>query len=583
MSAAIEEAVQQVRKVDSGIREFFDTINWFLQRVPEPLEYLIQPIVNGMRRLDGKYSDFRNELNGFMLTPGDYAKLESYFEVLVNEVAKPLNTIAGDIAMDKLETSTEWTGSGAEAYKAVVPAQGDGLKDVADLATELGNTLKELSNGIEDFWIAIGFAVAALVVGIAAALAEAATVVGAPPAIVTVIAALGIALAFITTAVIELKSIYDTLDTGLDSISQEIDKVGDEWAKATPQNQAKIDNPRQWRPIDDFPSGPQVGPQLGPQVGAQGTGQGAGPQVRPPAPAVPDPSNSTNSPNPADAAVRPQAVVLPKLNNPVIPPVVTASPKQPGPSIPGLGTDAMSDVPPPPPPPPPPPARRPRADITDPSSATPRPEPLGSGPVRPDPSIGTVPSGSTSVSSILNPAPSAGGGGTPGIGSPDPSGGGNRLGTPPQIAGPTGGGIPSRPAGVGDPPRRPGGNVGGPAPTSPAGSGGGSVSGPAGPARPAGLGGGPGAGTATGAQSPGPVPGGAAAPGSAAASGGPAAGRQGQFGGIPIAGGLAAGQGSEDATRTSKYRIQGNLFDDPDQASSFDGIVGTDPANRPKR
>ena len=53
-------------------------------------------------------------------------------------------------------------------------------------------------------------------------------------------------------------------------------------------------------------------------------------------------------------------------------------------------------------------------------------------------------------------------------------------------------------------------------------------------------------------------------------------------------GGMAAGQGGGDTTRgASKWRTQGQLFDDDDPAANFNGVVGEDPANRaaktPKR
>lgn len=77
--------------------------------------------------------------------------------------------------------------------------------------------------------------------------------------------------------------------------------------------------------------------------------------------------------------------------------------------------------------------------------------------------------------------------------------------------------------------------------------------------------------------------GGKGAPGGAAAGGG-AAGRpaQGGFGGVPL-GGMGANQGEGDKTHTNKWRVEGSLFDEDDPAGSFQGIVGKDPANNPKK
>lgn len=249
MSAAIAEAFREVKEIEDGIREFFEKVNGLLEWVPGFLEDLIQPVLDGLEWLNRKVAEFWAEIREFLDNTGNPDKLERHSEALINNVANPLTTISGNIAMEKLATNTEWTGSGAEAYKAIVPPQGDGLKDLRDLATDLGNTLKELANGIENFWIAMGFAFGALVVGIVAAIAEAATIVGAPAAIVTIAGAIGVALAAIGTAVMELKGIYDTIDTSQDTIDQGVTELGEEWARATPENQAKIENPGEWRPV----------------------------------------------------------------------------------------------------------------------------------------------------------------------------------------------------------------------------------------------------------------------------------------------------------------------------------------------
>ncbi|HEU5472157.1 MAG TPA: hypothetical protein VFV67_16005 [Actinophytocola sp.] len=89
-------------------------------------------------------------------------------------------------------------------------------------------------------------------------------------------------------------------------------------------------------------------------------------------------------------------------------------------------------------------------------------------------------------------------------------------------------------------------------------------------------------GGATGAQAPGAVDERLATPAGASAGAGPGGGPTGgPVGGMPMgAMGAGAGQGGDQA-RTSKWRTQGQLFDDDDPAATFDGIVGEDPANRP--
>jgi hypothetical protein len=98
----------------------------------------------------------------------------------------------------------------------------------------------------------------------------------------------------------------------------------------------------------------------------------------------------------------------------------------------------------------------------------------------------------------------------------------------------------------------------------------------------------PGPGTMVGAQVPdGSDKSGAAAAAAAGAGAGGAAG--GQQGGAPMGGGMpmggmggGGGKGGEDQARQSKWRTQGSLFDDNDPAANFSGIVGRDPAEKPK-
>lgn len=93
-----------------------------------------------------------------------------------------------------------------------------------------------------------------------------------------------------------------------------------------------------------------------------------------------------------------------------------------------------------------------------------------------------------------------------------------------------------------------------------------------------------GPGTSVGAQNPEnagdvrtPAPASAASGGGAGGPGGTPMG-----GGMPMGGGAGGGQGG-DQTRQSKWRTQGQLFDDADPAANFSGVVGKDPAAVPDK
>jgi uncharacterized protein YukE len=248
-SPAIDEGLSKAREIGDNFSDFFDTVNDVLDWVPGFLEHLIQPAIDAVNWLKGKIEEFWNTVKEFLDNTGSPSKLEAHSEALINGVFNPLNTMAGDIAPEKLATSTEWTGSGAEAYKQVVPAEVKGVEGLRDLSKDLANTLKELANGIENFWIAMGVAFASLIVGAIAAIAEACTIIGIPAAVATIAGAIGLAIGAIGTAIMELKGIYDTIDTSQDTIDQGLTELGEEWAKASPENQAKIEDPGQWEPL----------------------------------------------------------------------------------------------------------------------------------------------------------------------------------------------------------------------------------------------------------------------------------------------------------------------------------------------
>ncbi len=94
-----------------------------------------------------------------------------------------------------------------------------------------------------------------------------------------------------------------------------------------------------------------------------------------------------------------------------------------------------------------------------------------------------------------------------------------------------------------------------------------------------------GPGTSVGAQSPenaGDVR--TPAPAGASAGGGPGGGGPGgaPMGGMPMGGAGGGGQGGDQA-RQSKWRTQGQLFDDADPAANFSGVVGKDPTAVPDK
>ncbi|SFB55716.1 hypothetical protein SAMN05216266_11943 [Amycolatopsis marina] len=231
-SPAIQQANGKFGELQQKINEFFDKVNDVLSWVPGFLSDLIEPIQQGLNALRQKVEEFWGRVNQLIDQPGSPTRLHQVAEDWVNKVGNVIGDIAGEVSLDKMQTNLDWEGRGAEAYKATVPTQVDGLNSVKDLANQLRSSLDNLGNGIETFWTAMAIATGVFVVGAVGAIAAACTVVGIPAAIAAIAAAAGVSIGLVTTAILSLQSLTNTISTEQATISQKVHDLGDEWAKS---------------------------------------------------------------------------------------------------------------------------------------------------------------------------------------------------------------------------------------------------------------------------------------------------------------------------------------------------------------
>lgn len=231
-SPAIQQADDKFRELEQKIQEFFDKVNDVLSWVPGFLSDLIQPIKDGLAALSQKIQEFWDRVNQLIANPGEPTRLHQVAQDWVNSVGNVVGDIAGRISLDKLQTNLDWQGRGAEAYKATVPAQASGLNAVKDLANQLRSSLDNLGNGIETFWTAMAVAAGVFVVGAIGAIAAACTVVGIPAAIGAIATAAGVSIGLVTTAILSLQSLTNTVSTEQNTIAQKVHDLGDQWAKS---------------------------------------------------------------------------------------------------------------------------------------------------------------------------------------------------------------------------------------------------------------------------------------------------------------------------------------------------------------
>lgn len=234
MNDTAAQVTGKANEIDAKIQEFFNKANEILSWVPSAFEHLIEPIKQGLQAISAKMREFWDDLKRFLVTErGEPDVLKTAGDQWMSQVGNPTHDIAGDVALPKLRTNIEWEGRAASAYKAIVPAQAEGLKGIKGLAEQLRTSLTNLGNAIESFWTAVLIALGAFVVAIAAAIVEAAGIVTLPAAIPTLLGAVGAAIGLISTAVISTMSMVDTINTEQTAIKQKIHDLGDGWTRSS--------------------------------------------------------------------------------------------------------------------------------------------------------------------------------------------------------------------------------------------------------------------------------------------------------------------------------------------------------------
>ncbi|GAB3283031.1 WXG100-like domain-containing protein [Parasphingorhabdus pacifica] len=230
--SALADAQAKSTELESKIQEFFDQVNDVLSWVPDMFSHLIEPIQQGMREFREKVKEFWAELSQFWKQPGDADGLKQIADQWSNSVSSSIADIVGDIGINNMRANVEWEGRAAEAYKALIPTQSDGLNGIKGIADQLNSSLHSLGDSIDSFWLTITCALAAFAVAIFGAIASAFTVAGLPAGIAVVTTVVAANIALITTAITSLNSHLDKIDSEQRSLKQAIDGLGDQWEKS---------------------------------------------------------------------------------------------------------------------------------------------------------------------------------------------------------------------------------------------------------------------------------------------------------------------------------------------------------------
>ncbi|GAA4858656.1 hypothetical protein GCM10025787_49010 [Saccharopolyspora rosea] len=222
----------KLRQTEQKVQEFFNTVNDVLSWIPDGFAQLTEADQQGLNALAEKIKEFWKGIRLIWEQPGDSTALREKSQRWADAVANPIGDIAGHIALNKLAANVEWTGRAAEAYKAMVPAQAEGLTNLKNLALQARNSLNNLANALDSFRMAMVVALGVFAVGIVSAIATACTVVGTAAAVALLATTVGACLTVITTAVMAMNSYMQTIHTEQTALAQKTHDVGTTWSRS---------------------------------------------------------------------------------------------------------------------------------------------------------------------------------------------------------------------------------------------------------------------------------------------------------------------------------------------------------------
>jgi uncharacterized protein YukE len=252
VSALDEQIDRKTHEAYDTTRDFIARIDGVLSWVPEPLAHVIEPITTSMEVIALGLDDLFRFCADLHAKCGDEDRLRAVGLDWVTRVGDVLGDVAGEIGLDKLRSSVEWTGSAAQAYRDSVPPQAAGLTAVKDVANQVRSSLNNLANSVESFKVAVLLTLGGFVLAGVTAVAGAATVVGAPAAAAAVATSLGVSLAAFGGALVAMNSHVAAVKTEQTILQQKIHDLGKTWT--APNTGAMADatvadgDPSGWRP-----------------------------------------------------------------------------------------------------------------------------------------------------------------------------------------------------------------------------------------------------------------------------------------------------------------------------------------------
>ena len=218
----INEVIDFLQECNDTVMSIFDTVSRVLNAVPGWMDIgNIISTVNGLlQKLNSVASDIVDTIQPYLEYVGSPNKLREVGCAWVESIGGTASAQASLVQPAALPTSGAWTGQAYQAYSSKADLQSTAGQEIYNRATMIDTELGKMASAITQFWISIGIALGALVIGLATAVAEACGVVTIPAAIATAIGVIGVYVTFVGSAVQALSTMNDTVSGMIEQVRQ---------------------------------------------------------------------------------------------------------------------------------------------------------------------------------------------------------------------------------------------------------------------------------------------------------------------------------------------------------------------------
>lgn len=202
MQQLIERIQRMIERIYKLWRDFIDTVNRTLARVPDVLSWVRDRLLEAWDGLTAKANEFFAKIGELLERFGDPFQVGDVASRWNPEIGAPAAAAAAEVTTGQLYADDgQWVGSTADAYRNRVSEQQATLNAIRDeIAVKVASSLNSMQIAMWTFYTALAGALATFIACLVGGLASAATIFGLPATPFIIGAGFVVAIAAITGA-----------------------------------------------------------------------------------------------------------------------------------------------------------------------------------------------------------------------------------------------------------------------------------------------------------------------------------------------------------------------------------------------